>query len=110
MYMVLSGEFPFPLSSSMDTLHAILRGEYDFDSAVWDDVSEEAKDLIQQMLRVNPEERITAEMALTHCWFKRFFPDCDKPRLQREMIGGTHINNAFEQADAIESIEDPMNF
>lgn len=77
MYIVLSGEAPFPIFTGDlpmpdKTRYAILNADYDFDSSAFEYVSEEAKDLIQQMIRVNPEERITAQQALSHPWFKKF--------------------------------------
>eukprot|EP00826_Nyctotherus_ovalis_P051373 TRINITY_DN6415_c0_g2_i1.p1 TRINITY_DN6415_c0_g2~~TRINITY_DN6415_c0_g2_i1.p1 ORF type:complete len:217 (-),score=50.66 TRINITY_DN6415_c0_g2_i1:206-811(-) len=41
-----------------------------FHSALWKDVSEDAKDLLKKMLDPDPEVRITAEEALRHSWFR----------------------------------------
>lgn len=38
------------------------------DSESWDDISEEAKDLLTKMLVVDPEERITVREILKHPW------------------------------------------
>jgi serine/threonine protein kinase len=43
-------------------------GKYSFKSPEWDTVTDEAKNLIRQMLKTDPEERITAEEALKHPW------------------------------------------
>jgi len=37
-------------------------------SAEWDSVSSSAKDLIQQLLVAEPEQRLTAQQALQHPW------------------------------------------
>jgi serine/threonine protein kinase len=81
MYVLLSGESPFPVEP--DTKAAIVQGRYDFDSEVWQEISEEAKDLIQMMLIVDPQERVSVDDALNHPWFTRFFPNADKPRILR---------------------------
>lgn len=39
-----------------------------FPSPEWDTVTPEAKNLINQMLTINPAKRITAEQALKHPW------------------------------------------
>jgi hypothetical protein len=39
----------------------IKAGEYDFPSPFWDDVSDLAKDLIRNLLVVNPSSRLTAD-------------------------------------------------
>lgn len=39
-----------------------------FPSPEWDTVTPEAKNLINQMLTINPAKRITADQALKHPW------------------------------------------
>ncbi|PNI75358.1 CAMK2G isoform 13, partial [Pan troglodytes] len=46
----------------------IKAGAYDFPSPEWDTVTPEAKNLINQMLTINPAKRITADQALKHPW------------------------------------------
>lgn len=48
--------------SSLSRLHP------QFPSPEWDTVTPEAKNLINQMLTINPAKRITAEQALKHPW------------------------------------------
>ncbi len=38
----------------------------------WDSVTEEAKDLIKNMLKYAPKDRFSAEQSLSHKWFKKF--------------------------------------
>jgi serine/threonine protein kinase len=40
------------------TLLRTARGEYNMTEGVWATISEEAKDLISQLLNLNPEDRI----------------------------------------------------
>jgi hypothetical protein len=41
---------------------------YSFPSPYWDDVSDEAVDLIQGLLAQNTDERLTVDDALDHVW------------------------------------------
>lgn len=41
---------------------------YEFPSPFWDDVSEQAKDLIRSILVIDPKKRLTAEQILMHPW------------------------------------------
>lgn len=47
----------------------VKKGEFDFDGEEWDDVSNDAKDLIKKLI-CKPERRYTAEEALQHKWIK----------------------------------------
>lgn len=43
-------------------------GQYEFPSPYWDDVSDMAKDLIRNILVVDPKKRLTAEEIYNHPW------------------------------------------
>lgn len=50
---------------------SIQQGVYKFSGPEWDDVSEEAKDLIQHLLVKNPYQRYTSEQVLRHPWLAK---------------------------------------
>jgi phosphorylase kinase gamma subunit len=52
-------------------LRQIMEGNYTFSSPDWDDISEDAKDLIRHLLVVNPQQRFTVEEALNSSFFKK---------------------------------------
>lgn len=70
LYIMLSGYPPFYGETVEETLIWINKGEYDFDDEVWDQVSEEAKDLISRCF-VEEGERITPKEALNHPWINQ---------------------------------------
>ncbi|XP_049849978.1 myosin light chain kinase A-like [Schistocerca gregaria] len=70
MYILLCGYPPFYDENDAKLFDIIMSGSYEFQSPYWDHVSEEAKDLIRQILVVNPKDRISAKEALNHPWFK----------------------------------------
>jgi serine/threonine protein kinase len=47
----------------------IKAADYTFEPQYWDQVSDDAKDLIKKMLVVDPDKRLTADQALRHPWF-----------------------------------------
>lgn len=48
----------------------IKKGEFEFPSPYWDDVSDMAKELIRSILVVDPKARLNAEQILAHPWIQ----------------------------------------
>jgi serine/threonine protein kinase len=46
----------------------IKKGEVDFPSPYWDQISDLAKDLIRKILHVDPTKRLDADKILAHTW------------------------------------------
>lgn len=46
----------------------VLQGLFSFPSPYWDDVSQEAVDFIEDLLKQDPAERLTVDQALAHPW------------------------------------------
>ncbi|KAL1511553.1 hypothetical protein AB1Y20_006347 [Prymnesium parvum] len=73
-YIMLSGYHPFdPFGDADDRLiqQRICRGKYDFNDPCWRQVSDDAKQLIQDLLQPDPANRLTVEQLLQHPWLRR---------------------------------------
>ncbi|XP_034937438.1 calcium/calmodulin-dependent protein kinase type II alpha chain isoform X12 [Chelonus insularis] len=68
LYILLVGYPPFWDEDQHRLYSQIKAGAYDYPSPEWDTVTPEARNLINQMLTVNPTKRITASEALRHPW------------------------------------------
>lgn len=66
---MLSGYPPYDGESQEEIFDAILKGDVDFDDEIWENVSDQAKDLILKLLTTE-DKRLTAKQALKHKWFK----------------------------------------
>ena len=66
LYYMLAGAQPFKANKIEDLKEIILKGEYE----PIEDISEEANDLINGMLKLNPKDRLTIEEILKHPWLK----------------------------------------
>ena len=66
LYVLLCGFPPFYSDNDADLYKLIQSGVYSFPSPYWDNVSENAKDLIRKMLVVDPTKRLTSEQVLSH--------------------------------------------
>ena len=71
-YILLCGFPPFfdDGSNMAELFEQIMNGEFDYPEEYWDDISDEAKDFIDNLLIVDPSTRYTAEQALEHPWLK----------------------------------------
>lgn len=73
MFMLLGGYPPFYSEDENVICDNIRNCNWSFNEPVWTKISENAKDLIKQLLCKNPQYRPSASEALKHPWF--FNPD-----------------------------------
>ena len=70
MYILLTGRPPFGGNTDMEIMQKIKTGKFDLTKYPWGIISKEAKDLIKDLLQLNPGQRLSAEKALKHPWFQ----------------------------------------
>ena len=75
MYILLCGSPPFFGINEEEIYRKILTCNFTFRHKIWNEISQEAKDLINRLLELDPKKRINANDALNHPWFKLF--NCD---------------------------------
>lgn len=71
LYILLSGGPPFYGKKQESTMAKIRSGTLNLENGPWKNISEEAKDLVRQMLCSDPSKRITAEKAKGHPWIRQ---------------------------------------
>ena len=85
LYIMLCGYPPFyseipNQAISQRMKKRILKGDFDFPENEWKDVSDEAKDLVQKLLCVEPSQRISVSDLLRHKWLRSHsVPSTDLP-------------------------------
>lgn len=67
-YILLCGYPPFYDENDANLFAQILKGEFEFDSPYWDEISESAKDFIQHLMCSSVDDRYTCKQALAHPW------------------------------------------
>ena len=70
MYILLSARPPFGGQDDNDIMERVATGVYDLESPPFDKLSASALDLIRKLLNMDVKQRISAEQALNHPWFK----------------------------------------
>lgn len=66
LYIMLSGIPPFEEEGLYEQ---ILEGKYEFDVHEWNKVSPEAKELVRQLMTVDPKGRLDIKQTMSHKWF-----------------------------------------
>ena len=76
LFVLLAGYTPFAHEDEHTMYELIRTGNFNFtQSSVWEDVSADAKDLIEKFLTVDEKQRMTAERALaSHPWLRNAPP------------------------------------
>lgn len=71
LYVMLSGAPPFEEERLYEQIQ---EGRYEFDVPEFDAVSPEVKELIRNLMTVNPKARLTIQETLAHRWLRQWDP------------------------------------
>ena len=89
----MTGKFVFSGKNYKEILHKNRECIVPYPPQYWDKLSLEAKNLVQQMLAKNPQNRITAFEALSHPWFGFHIPKPLVLDFNFEEIGDANITD-----------------
>lgn len=53
--------------------YRIMEGQFDFPDQEWEQISQDAKDLIKKIFKTNLSQRLTIEQVMKHCWIEKYF-------------------------------------
>jgi len=68
LFIMLVGYQPFNANSLNQIYKLIAKGKYNLNTKRWNAVSNDAKDLVQKLLEVDPEKRYSAKDIKSHPW------------------------------------------
>lgn len=68
LFILLCGYPPFYDESDPVLFEMIMKGKFDFDPRYWKEVTKDAKNLISNMLQVDPVKRYNTQQVLAHPW------------------------------------------
>lgn len=106
LFICLVGYPPFCESPDSPPLtEQILKGLYTFPDAFWSDISDSAKDLVRQMMCVDPNKRLTIASVLEHPWLAH---DLENTARVDELLSPTVVQSrsAKRRADMDETCMD----
>eukprot|EP00747_Dinoflagellata_sp_TGD_P080344 gnl/TRDRNA2_/TRDRNA2_160851_c3_seq1.p1 gnl/TRDRNA2_/TRDRNA2_160851_c3~~gnl/TRDRNA2_/TRDRNA2_160851_c3_seq1.p1 ORF type:complete len:334 (+),score=72.99 gnl/TRDRNA2_/TRDRNA2_160851_c3_seq1:44-1003(+) len=94
LYVMLCGVPPFHGDSDAAVLKKVRKGKFKFEpEEFWATVSVEAKNLINALIVVSTDDRLTARQALDHCWFDGLRKPCAEEDLGRVVRGLLDFRN-----------------
>lgn len=70
LYIMLCGFPPFYDENDEALFELIKECKFDFPSPYWDDISDDAKDIIRNLLTKDPKARYDCQKLKNHNWFK----------------------------------------
>jgi calcium-dependent protein kinase len=111
MYVLLCGYPPFSGDTDAEVLGKVRLGNFTFPSADWNNISQDAKDLISQLLKMNTRDRVNAEQALSCDWIKNKAPKAKNISLQSGFVDnlrGFRSQNKLKKA-ALQIIAGQLN-
>jgi len=101
MYVMLCGYPPFFGETDADVLGKVRLGNFSFNPADWKNISDDAKNLIRNLLKMNPRDRYTAAQTLNHEWIKNKAPKAKQVTLSGNFVDklrGFRSHNKLKKA------------
>ncbi|CAB9509994.1 MAP kinase-activated protein kinase 2 (Fragment) [Seminavis robusta] len=91
-FMLMSSEKPFADRKRRKMIDKIMRADYKMEGPIWDKMSPAGKDFVDNLLIVNPKERLNATGALAHDWLQHQNQYSDEAPSEELVMG---LQNSF---------------
>lgn len=96
---MLCGRFPFWGKSDIEYMRSLARGPC-MEGEGWDEVTDQGKEFLRELLKLDPKERLSAAQALDHPWILKEDPQFNR-RLS-SVNGMAFLANKMKQKLAID--------
>jgi calcium/calmodulin-dependent protein kinase I len=105
-YILVCGFPPFYNENIPLLFESIMKADFDFPLEHWEDISDDCMDFIDQLLVVDPAQRLTAEQALEHSWLQGNAPPTPLLKAQSSMSNYTFNYRQMSQMMGPSSAEE----
>ncbi|KAG9271439.1 myosin light chain kinase, smooth muscle isoform X2 [Astyanax mexicanus] len=85
-YILVSGLSPFMGDNDNETLSNVTSATWDFEDEAFDEISDEAKDFISNLLKKDMTARLTCEQCFQHPWLKQDTSNMEAKKLSKERM------------------------
>lgn len=86
IYFMLSGRHPFEAEYQLEQIELIKEAKVAFEGEQWEDISEDAKDLIGNCLKKNYQERFAPSEALMHPWICKTLKGAESNKSHEKLV------------------------
>eukprot|EP00980_Cylindrotheca_fusiformis_P022242 scaffold9153_cov121-Cylindrotheca_fusiformis.AAC.6 len=77
IYMLLSSHRPFQEKNRRIMIDKIMRADYEIGGKHWEGISDEAIDLVKNLIELDPQKRLNSTTVLGHVWLSEEFEPLD---------------------------------
>uniref|UniRef100_A0A8C1TLV7 Myosin light chain kinase, smooth muscle n=1 Tax=Cyprinus carpio TaxID=7962 RepID=A0A8C1TLV7_CYPCA len=85
-YILVSGLSPFMGDNDNETLSNVTSATWDFEDEAFDEISDEAKDFISNLLKKDMKARLTCDQCFQHPWLKQDTTNMEAKKLSKERM------------------------
>ena len=105
MFILLCGYPPFISEHLGSLLEKIKKGKFTFIEKDWENISIEAKNLVEKLLALNPKKRISSSNALNDPWIIKHLKTRNKETEQKINVNDLQINTRLRKFSHMHSFE-----
>uniref|UniRef100_A0A8C1TF82 Myosin light chain kinase, smooth muscle n=1 Tax=Cyprinus carpio TaxID=7962 RepID=A0A8C1TF82_CYPCA len=85
-YILVSGLSPFMGDNDNETLSNVTSATWDFEDEAFDEISDEAKDFISNLLKKDMKARLSCDQCFQHPWLKQDTTNMEVKKLSKERM------------------------
>ncbi|XP_016300944.1 myosin light chain kinase, smooth muscle [Sinocyclocheilus anshuiensis] len=85
-YILVSGLSPFMGDNDNETLSNVTSATWDFEDEAFDEISDEAKDFISNLLKKGMKARLSCDQCFQHPWLKQDTTNMETKKLSKERM------------------------
>ncbi|KAM3851616.1 myosin light chain kinase, smooth muscle isoform 2-T2 [Vipera latastei] len=85
-YILVSGLSPFMGDNDNETLANVTSGTWDFDDEAFDEISDDAKDFINNLLKKDMKDRLNCTQCLQHPWLQKDTKHMEAKKLSKDRM------------------------
>ncbi|KAJ6665436.1 hypothetical protein lerEdw1_003276, partial [Lerista edwardsae] len=85
-YILVSGLSPFMGDNDNETLANVTSATWDFDDEAFDEISDDAKDFISNLLKKDMKDRLDCTQCLQHTWLQKDTKNMEAKKLSKDRM------------------------